>query len=351
MAKSRATYIPNKNIQSLNVKNGKRVTEIKNKDILDGAYVRKGVKFKKGGNAQIDVEIVQDKAYGKGYFVIRDYETGNILHDSIEGMRKAYRIAEFENNYNVVYSEGIDEDEEEYAKGGNLAMSIKNNIEKIIERANENQDIKGYDIVLSGYSIKVSPDKRDDFWSDLEDIQQDYNVTFSVTDYDDLAIYTSEYEGDMFRTGGVAGSKHVDVTKGYRLSHGYKAVKGDDKNKNYSKGKPKVRVDKGWRLPKGYEVVEGAYNKKYEDGGMMAKGGNTPYRVFRMSLSGGNESASNSMDIRAESKEQAIEKMKSRIAGGKYPNIKIEKIIEVTSSYAGRSGIKHIGFEYSIGGL
>jgi len=158
---------------------------------------------------------------------------------------------------------------EEYGKGGNLAMSIKNNIEKIIERANENQDIKGYDIVFGNYSINVSPDKRDDFWNDLDDIQQDYNVSFSVTDYDDLAIYTSEYEGDMFRTGGVAGSKHVDVTKGYRLPHGYKAVKGDDKNRNYSKGKPKVRVTQGWRLPKGYEVVEGAYNMKYEDGGNM----------------------------------------------------------------------------------
>lgn len=77
---------------------------------------------------------------------------------------------------------------------------------------------------------------------------------------------------EQYRTGGVAkskipGNKHVDVVKGYRLPHGYKAVKGEDKNKNYSKGKPKVKVDAGWRLPKGYKAVDAAYNMKYEDGG------------------------------------------------------------------------------------
>jgi hypothetical protein len=291
--KSRATYIPNKNIQSLNVKNGKRVTEIKNKDILDGAYVKKGVKFKKGGNIDeykndVANEFVEEIGlnFNQSINIVNSYS--EIVNACFDKKRNAQDCGGFiyyadwaindganENNVTTKTIQKINSNQEPsekgifdgYGKGGNLAMSIKNNIEKIIEIANENQDIKGYDIVLSGYSVKVSPDKRDDFWSDLEDIQQDYNVTFSVTDYDDLAIYTSEYEGDMFRTGGVAGSKHVDVTKGYRLPHGYKAVKGDDKNKNYSKGKPKVRVTKGWRLPKGYEVVEGAYNMKYEDGG------------------------------------------------------------------------------------
>jgi hypothetical protein len=69
-----------------------------------------------------------------------------------------------------------------------------------------------------------------------------------------------------FRTGGVAGSKHVSVTKGYRLPHGYKAVKGSDKSYNYSKGRKGVKVDAGYRLPKGYEIVEGAYDMKYEHG-------------------------------------------------------------------------------------
>jgi hypothetical protein len=77
-----------------------------------------------------------------------------------------------------------------------------------------------------------------------------------------------------YRTGGVAkskvpGNKHIDVSKGFRLQHGYRAVKGADKTKNYAKGKAKLKVDKGWRLPKGYEVVDGAYNMKYEDGGKV----------------------------------------------------------------------------------
>lgn len=71
----------------------------------------------------------------------------------------------------------------------------------------------------------------------------------------------------VYRTGGVAGSKHVSVTKGYRMPHGYKAVKGKDKNKRYSKGHPKVNVDKGWRMPKSYKTVDAAYNQKYEKGG------------------------------------------------------------------------------------
>ena len=71
---------------------------------------------------------------------------------------------------------------------------------------------------------------------------------------------------EKYRTGGVAGSKHVSVTKGYRLPHGYKAVKGSDKSYTYSKGHKGVRVDAGWRLPKGYEVVEGSYDMKYEHG-------------------------------------------------------------------------------------
>jgi hypothetical protein len=87
---------------------------------------------------------------------------------------------------------------------------------------------------------------------------------------DDIQVqpYEESVKGHMnFRKGGVAGSKHVSVTKGNRLPHGYKAVKGLDRNKRYSRGYAKVNVDKGWRLPKGYEVEEGAYNMKYRTGG------------------------------------------------------------------------------------
>jgi hypothetical protein len=68
-------------------------------------------------NETIEVEIVQDKAYGKGYYVIRKYNTNNILHDSIEGLSKAYRVAD-DNGYEVIYAEGYDKDE--YKRGGKV---------------------------------------------------------------------------------------------------------------------------------------------------------------------------------------------------------------------------------------
>ena len=58
-----------------------------------------------------------DKAYGKGYYVIRKYNTNNILHDSIEGLSEAYRVAD-DNGYEVIYAEGYDKDE--YKRGGKV---------------------------------------------------------------------------------------------------------------------------------------------------------------------------------------------------------------------------------------
>jgi len=88
--KSRATYIPNKNIQSLNVKNGKKLTEIKNKDILDGAYVRKGVKFEDGGNTRGWVNY--DKSHlintETGMIVSKGTDLKNIKPKDIKGFEK-----------------------------------------------------------------------------------------------------------------------------------------------------------------------------------------------------------------------------------------------------------------------
>lgn len=73
--------------------------------------------FKDGG----EVEIVQDKAYGKGYYVIRKYDTNNILHDSIEGLSQAYRVAD-DNGYEVIYAEGYDNDE--FKDGGGIGERV-----------------------------------------------------------------------------------------------------------------------------------------------------------------------------------------------------------------------------------
>jgi hypothetical protein len=86
--------------------------------------------------------------------------------------------------------------------------------------------------------------------------------------YEQIGLDINDYEEpeEYKRGANVQGQKHVSVTKGHRLPKGYKAIKGDDKNKNYSKGKPKVKVDAGWRLPHGYETVEAAYIQKYAKG-------------------------------------------------------------------------------------
>lgn len=84
----------------------------------------------------------------------------------------------------------------------------------------------------------------------------------------ELKVFTSE---SYKRGATVKGQKHVSVTTGHRLPKGYEAIKGDDKNKVYSKGHPKVRVDAGWRLPHGYETTDGAYIQKYAKGGGVDK--------------------------------------------------------------------------------
>lgn len=87
-------------------------------------------------------------------------------------------------------------------------------------------------------------------------------IGLDINDYEELEEYK--------RGANVQGQKHVSVTTGHRLPKGYKAVKGNDKNKNYSKGKPKVKVDAGWRLPHGYETVEAAYIQKYGKGATIS---------------------------------------------------------------------------------
>lgn len=90
----------------------------------------------------------------------------------------------------------------------------------------------------------------------------------NCTNWDEYSEEEEDSEDEAYKRGAtVKGQKHVSVTKGYRMPHGYEAVKGSDKKHTYSKGHPKVRVDEGYRMPKGYEVVEGAYNEKYAKGG------------------------------------------------------------------------------------
>lgn len=81
----------------------------------------------------------------------------------------------------------------------NILKDIKSQIQELINDANNNMDCKGYTIVFGNYSINIPPVDQEEFWEELEEIQQEYNVWFEVSDYNDLVMTTEEYENeDMF---------------------------------------------------------------------------------------------------------------------------------------------------------
>jgi hypothetical protein len=76
-------------------------------------------------------------------------------------------------------------------------------------------------------------------------------------------------DSKMALGGGV--HKHVSVKRGYRLPHGYEAVRGATKKADYShKG---VEMDLGWRLPHGYVLEKGADSKAYYGRGGYTESG------------------------------------------------------------------------------
>ena len=361
MAKSKANYVPNKNIKSITIQRGKKTTEVINNNLLDGAYVKTGVKLGKGGNSNEDyyenlmvyvqgkgqiyqgtsmkkaiekanlymsknpnseIAIVDEK-YGDEYDLdgnLKDeYAKGGSMKNKPKDTKRSR--PNIRKNPKIVRTQ-FEEEEFEYGKGGNTnELKAKKRLEELrkelraekisyselvelqsLTKYIDKNDVElleaaGVDEFRKGGSMKDLTTIEIDIFGDKNEIRKSWKkygikgVFEAVDEQQDCAVITGARENlkkyllseeygmeeddleeifpEIYRTGGVAGSKHVDVTKGYRLPHGYKAVKGDDKNRNYSKGKPKVRVDAGWRLPKGYEVVEGAYNMKYEDGGNM----------------------------------------------------------------------------------
>jgi hypothetical protein len=136
------------------------------------------------------------------------------------------------------------------------------------------EDIKSF-LETSGYESAKDFKESAYFINKLSDLMSYYgHENFFGTAYmpwDKEQTY-SEIGIDYAERGkNVKGSKHVHLTKGYRNPHGYKAVKGSEKNKDYSKGHPHIKVDKGFAMPHGYEAVDGTYNKKYETGGEFDK--------------------------------------------------------------------------------
>ncbi len=78
----------------------------------------------------------------------------------------------------------------------NILSDIKTNISALITDANNNSDCKGFTIVFGNYSINIPPEDQEDFWYDLEEIQDNSNVYFLVNDYNDLCLTTEEYQDE-----------------------------------------------------------------------------------------------------------------------------------------------------------
>ena len=71
------------------------------------------------------------------------------------------------------------------------------NIFNVIKEANENTDCRGYGILLPHYSINTSAirgEELDWLWSELE---EGHGISMQVSQYDDLVIFTDQYEGEF----------------------------------------------------------------------------------------------------------------------------------------------------------
>lgn len=79
-----------------------------------------------------------------------------------------------------------------------ILNDIKNQMPDLINAANDNADCKGYGIIFGNYSINIPFEDQEEFFEELEDIQQEHNVYFSVSDYNDLVMETEEYESEEF---------------------------------------------------------------------------------------------------------------------------------------------------------
>lgn len=66
--KKKTNYVPKRNIKSITVKRGNKTTEIDGKNLFDGAYVKKGVKFKEGGK----IELIRGKNFEQLFTEIVD---------------------------------------------------------------------------------------------------------------------------------------------------------------------------------------------------------------------------------------------------------------------------------------
>jgi len=150
-------YIPNRMIQEIEVERKGKTTFIDGADILDGVYVKKGVKYAKGGGVN-DIKLfdVYEDPNGVLWTVTKFWNDGTIgIEDTETTEKKSVTKEEFLGNYTIT----------KYAKGGgvNSPMSIA----KMMWDKKDREGRKEM-LLAANYSDGVADDLSRESWVSLE---------------------------------------------------------------------------------------------------------------------------------------------------------------------------------------
>jgi len=194
-------YLPNRNVDSVVAKNNGKKTTIDSKDILDGVYVKKEVKYAKGGNTNKQ-EWVAVFQKGNEQKVIQCF--GNTKDEAIRDAMMSRNYNAIPNNYELVdiYTK--------MGKGGGTEIggnyTIKNDFGSFTSVKVMAID-SNYKPSKSHFSVQVSVRKKE---GDKEVIQQKPIKTYPIESYDDfLNDLMKRGAKKMAKGGGVSSKEYI----------------------------------------------------------------------------------------------------------------------------------------------
>jgi len=71
---------------------------------------------------------------------------------------------------------------------------MEDNMKHAIEEANSNIDCPGFAILMPNYSVNTRDFRGEELDWLWDELQQEYGVALEVSDFDDLVVYTDQYE-------------------------------------------------------------------------------------------------------------------------------------------------------------
>jgi antirestriction protein len=156
--KSKAKYIPNRNIDEIEVTRNGKTTSIDGANLLDGVYVKKGTRYAKGGkmgkrSLMSVAHLVDWKGEGIKHWYTRSFPTDDLgeelndtitfrdLWDALNEKKDIYEIIEvgdsvirerlfeylsliYDVDYSIVYKKWLESSDYGYAKGGTIKKSL-----------------------------------------------------------------------------------------------------------------------------------------------------------------------------------------------------------------------------------